>query len=230
MTDTIGGRIAAALAEKNMTRKELVEKSGVRDRNIRRYINGENIPNLSKILEMAEALDVKPSWLSGFEQKDFCNLYKKEEAYELYEICPCEFCAHELKDEIVLEKQDKSIERYRENNCNENIEFGRKIEQMLNISAMMIKDLAGKTGIHPDQITAYKNCRRNPSLPTVETFAEALQVSPSWLAGFIDVDTRNTYVMQDNPEETIYIHPSQYVITKIEDDGNKITLKKIQKE
>lgn len=230
MTDTIGGRIEAALAEKNMTIKELAEKSGIARSSIYEHIKDKGTPNLLKILKMAEALDVTASWLSGFEQKDFCNLYKKEEAYELYEICPCEFCAHELKNEIILEKQDKSIERYRENNCNENIEFGRKIEWMLNISAMMIKDLAGKTGIHPDQITAYKNGRRNPSLPTVETFAEALQVSPSWLAGFIDVDTRNTYIMQDNPEETIYIHPSQYVITKIEDDGNKITLKKIQKE
>ena len=94
---------------------------------------------------------------------------------------------------------------------------------------MMAKELSEKVGISFQNVSNYINGRRRPSLPTIEAFAEALRVSPSWLAGFIDMDTRNNYVMRDNPEETIYIHPSQYVITKIEDNGNKITLKKIQK-
>lgn len=227
MTDTIGGRIELALADKNMARKELVEKSGVSDRNIRRYINGENIPNLSKILTISEALGVTPQWLSGFEKKDSCNFYKKENIYELYEICSCEYCVCESKEEIVLIKSREPIEYCK---CEDDLNPNEKIKKTLNISGMMIKELAEKIGTTPNQVTDYVHGRRNPSLPTIETFAEALHVSPSWLAGFIDVDTRNTYVMQDNPGETIYIHPSQYVITKIEDDGNKITLKKIQKE
>lgn len=227
MADTIGGRIELALADKNMARKELVEKSGVSDRNIRRYINGENIPNLSKILTISEALGVTPQWLSGFEKKDSCNFYKKENIYELYEICSCEYCVCESKEEIVLIKSREPIEYCK---CEDDLNPNEKIKKTLNISGMMIKELAEKIGTTPNQVTDYVHGRRNPSLPTIETFAEALHVSPSWLAGFIDVDTRNTYIMQDNPEETIYIHPSQYVITKIEDDGNKITLKKIQKE
>lgn len=227
MADTIGGRIELALADKNMARKELVEKSGVSDRNIRRYINGENIPNLSKILTISEALGVTPQWLSGFEKKGSCNFYKKENIYELYEICSCEYCVCESKEEIVLIKSREPIEYCK---CEDDLNPNEKIKKTLNISGMMIKELAEKIGTTPNQVTDYVHGRRNPSLPTIETFAEALHVSPSWLAGFIDVDTRNTYVMQDNPGETIYIHPSQYVITKIEDDGNKITLKKIQKE
>lgn len=212
MTDTIGGRIEAALAEKNMTRKELVEKSGVNKMSLSKYIRNENIPNISRILTMAEVLGVTASWLSGFEQKDFCNLYKKENSYELCEICPCEFCVHELKDEIILEKQDKSTERYRENNCNENIEFGRKIERMLNISAMMIKDLSGKTGIHPNQITAYKNGRRNPSLPTVEAFAEALKVSPSWLASSMLTLATPTSCKTIQKKSFTFTHPNMSLL------------------
>lgn len=227
MADTIGGRIEAALAEKNMTRKELSEKSGVNKMSLSKYIRNENIPNILRILKMAEALDVTASWLSGFEQKDFCNFYKKENIYELYEICSCEYCVCESKEEIVLIKSREPIEYCK---CEDDLNPNEKIKKTLNISGMMIKELAEKIGTTPNQVTDYVHGRRNPSLPTIETFAEALHVSPSWLAGFIDVDTRNTYVMQDNPDETIYIHPSQYVITKIEDDGNKITLKKIQKE
>ena len=126
MADTIGGRIEAALAEKNMTIKELAEKSGIARSSIYEHVKDKGTPNLLKILKMAEALDVTASWLSGFEQKDFCNLYKKENSYELYEICSCEFSAYESKDEIVLAKQDAPLECYRKNNCNENIEFGKK--------------------------------------------------------------------------------------------------------
>lgn len=128
MTDTIGGRIEAALAEKNMTRKELVEKSGINKGTLSKYISNKNIPSISNILKISEGLNIKTSWLSGFEKKDSCNSYKKENMYELYEICPCEFYACNAHSEIILMRHDELTRNYEKNNCSDNVEFEKNRE------------------------------------------------------------------------------------------------------
>lgn len=63
-------RLSEAMAKKNMTAKELSEKSGVSEPSISQYLHGVFAPKNISAGKMAKALDCDPLWLMGFEIDD----------------------------------------------------------------------------------------------------------------------------------------------------------------
>lgn len=60
---TVGERIKKIRLEKGMTQKEVAEKCGINDANIRKYESGRQNPKLDTIEKIATALEVSPSEL-----------------------------------------------------------------------------------------------------------------------------------------------------------------------
>ena len=56
-----------ALDERNMLSVELARRSGINKGTISRYLRGEVIPKQNAIGAMAEALNVSPAWLMGYD-------------------------------------------------------------------------------------------------------------------------------------------------------------------
>lgn len=65
MTDTLGDRLAMLRAQKDMTQRDLAEKTEVSWSQISRYESGHAIPRLRTLLKLAEALDVSVDELNG---------------------------------------------------------------------------------------------------------------------------------------------------------------------
>lgn len=61
---TVGNRIITALETNNITRKHIVEETGISKGALSDYINDNRIPNLTNTLALARALHVSPSWLA----------------------------------------------------------------------------------------------------------------------------------------------------------------------
>lgn len=60
-------RIKEALSLRDMMPVDLARKSGINKGSISKYLKGEVIPKQSAIGTMAEALQVSPSWLMGYD-------------------------------------------------------------------------------------------------------------------------------------------------------------------
>lgn len=60
-------RLKEALQMRDMTPKQLSDKSGLYLSTIYRYLNGERIPKTDSIEIMAKVLRVSPAWLLGYE-------------------------------------------------------------------------------------------------------------------------------------------------------------------
>lgn len=60
-------RLKQALSSKNMTARELSNKSGVSEASISQYINGTHKPGNISSGKMAKVLECDPVWLMGFE-------------------------------------------------------------------------------------------------------------------------------------------------------------------
>lgn len=65
--EQIRERIKEALDLRGMMPIDLARKSGINKGSISKYLNGEVIPKQSAIGVMAEALQVSPSWLMGYD-------------------------------------------------------------------------------------------------------------------------------------------------------------------
>ena len=61
-------RLEEALAMRNMTAAELSRKSGVSEGMISTYRRGTCVPKRDKIYALANALNVSPAWLYGYEE------------------------------------------------------------------------------------------------------------------------------------------------------------------
>lgn len=60
-------RIKEALSLRDMMPIDLARKSGINKGSISKYLSGDVIPKQSAIGAMAEALQVSPSWLMGYD-------------------------------------------------------------------------------------------------------------------------------------------------------------------
>ena len=60
-------RLSTAMLHRDMNGSELASKSGLQKSSVSRYLTGENIPRPSALIKMAEALDVSPAWLLGYD-------------------------------------------------------------------------------------------------------------------------------------------------------------------
>lgn len=65
--EDIRERIKEALRLRDMMPADLARKSGINKGSISKYLKGDVIPKQSAIGAMAEALDVLPSWLMGYD-------------------------------------------------------------------------------------------------------------------------------------------------------------------
>lgn len=59
-------RLLEAMKVRQMTATELANKSGLAKSSVSRYLSGENIPRSIAIGKMANALDVSPAWILGY--------------------------------------------------------------------------------------------------------------------------------------------------------------------
>lgn len=64
---TTASRLKQALADNNMTARELSVKSGVSEASISQYINGTHKPGNISSGKIAEVLNCNPVWLMGFD-------------------------------------------------------------------------------------------------------------------------------------------------------------------
>lgn len=67
-------RIKAVLEERNMSQKELAEKTGLTEASVSRYVNGTRAPKAPVIVEMAKALNVDVGYLLDFERRRWKRL------------------------------------------------------------------------------------------------------------------------------------------------------------
>ncbi len=59
-------RLIEAMKLRGMTATELANKSGLAKSSVSRYLTGENIPRSIAIGKMANALNVSPAWILGY--------------------------------------------------------------------------------------------------------------------------------------------------------------------
>lgn len=62
----IKDRLNEALIMRGMTAAELANASGINKSSLSRYLTGENIPRSKAIGKMAQALNVSPAWILGY--------------------------------------------------------------------------------------------------------------------------------------------------------------------
>lgn len=59
-------RLNEALRMRGMTAAELANATGLNKSSLSRYLTGENIPRSKAIGKMAQALNVSPAWILGY--------------------------------------------------------------------------------------------------------------------------------------------------------------------
>ena len=63
----VADRLSIALKKSRMTQSELAEKTGINFSTISSYVSGRFEPKRTPLMKLAEALDVSPTWLAGFD-------------------------------------------------------------------------------------------------------------------------------------------------------------------
>ena len=66
-TETCATRIKKALSIRNMTQTELCAKAKISKSSLSEYMSGKYIPRQDKVFVLAQALDVDPVWLWGYD-------------------------------------------------------------------------------------------------------------------------------------------------------------------
>lgn len=64
--DSFANRLQFALKSTNLKQVDLCEKTGLSSSLINKYITGKAIPRQKRIYLLAQALNVNPAWLMGF--------------------------------------------------------------------------------------------------------------------------------------------------------------------
>ena len=76
-THEIKDRLIQVLREKNITPKELSEKTGIPKSSISQYMSGYAKPKQDRIYLISKALDINPTWLLGYDVD--INIVKQNE-------------------------------------------------------------------------------------------------------------------------------------------------------
>ena len=63
----VADRLSKALKLRGITQSELAEKTGINFSSISSYVSGRFEPKRTPLMKLAEALDVSPTWLAGFD-------------------------------------------------------------------------------------------------------------------------------------------------------------------
>lgn len=67
ITETCATRIKKALSIRNMTQTELCAKAKISKSSLSEYMSGKYVPRQDKIFILAQALNVDPVWLWGYD-------------------------------------------------------------------------------------------------------------------------------------------------------------------
>lgn len=81
----IKDRLAEALRVRDMLPVELARKSGISKGSVSKYLKGDIIPKQNAIGAMADALNVSPAWLMGY---DLTMDGKKPQQIEVSKLTP----------------------------------------------------------------------------------------------------------------------------------------------
>lgn len=98
MGSNIGDRIKKIMEEKGLTQADLVAKTDITSGAISSYITGKYEPKMDKLQLIADALEVHPSYLLGF------NEYKSVNPY------------NDLLELLIKKTKDGTLEWWEENN------------------------------------------------------------------------------------------------------------------
>lgn len=60
-------RIRTLLSYSNLSQTDFCKKAGIQKSALSNYLNGDRKPNQLQLARIAEAFDVSPAWLMGFE-------------------------------------------------------------------------------------------------------------------------------------------------------------------
>ena len=83
-----GKILTKLLLQKNITQKELAEKTGLTDVNICRYCAGTRVPNINKVNLIVKVLKVSPEVLMGYKDDDtFINGISVSKVEEILAAC-----------------------------------------------------------------------------------------------------------------------------------------------
>lgn len=66
----IGKRIKEAMLKSGLKQADIVKKTGINKGALSSYINGKYNPKLRNIYKLANVLNVEPTWLMSFEEKE----------------------------------------------------------------------------------------------------------------------------------------------------------------
>lgn len=66
----IGKRIKEAMLKSGLKQADIVKKTGINKGALSSYINGKYNPKLRNIYKLANVLNVEPTWLMNFEEKE----------------------------------------------------------------------------------------------------------------------------------------------------------------
>ena len=82
-------RLKSVMAEHKITQTELAKRTGIRQSSISDWLNNRYEPKQDKVYLLANALNVSPAWLLGYDESDTSNpangYYDDPEAAEFAE-------------------------------------------------------------------------------------------------------------------------------------------------
>ena len=106
-------RIAQALSVRQMKQTELCEKAGIPKSSLSLYLSGAYEPKQDRLYLMAQALNVDPVWLMGFDVPMEKESPKKEASPDKLALTEGEKLMLELFRKIPEERQPEALELLR---------------------------------------------------------------------------------------------------------------------
>lgn len=64
---TVDSRLRLALEKRHMNQAELARQTGTIPSAVSHYYWGSRLPGIEKVMQLADALDVNPLWLLGYD-------------------------------------------------------------------------------------------------------------------------------------------------------------------
>jgi transcriptional regulator with XRE-family HTH domain len=111
MIDLIGKRILQLLESKNMSQRDLAEKTGVQEATISRYVNGHRNPQSEILSKIAQALNTTSDYLlTGKDFSEWANQLQDATEKRKLDLLPLKNFYKEF-DSLPLSKQVEVIEK-----------------------------------------------------------------------------------------------------------------------
>lgn len=86
MKKTFVKRLTELLENANMSQTELAQRIGTTDATVSRYINGERLPKIESLIQIASVFNVSLDYLFGLPGEENVHFIKNDSVVELYKI------------------------------------------------------------------------------------------------------------------------------------------------